>query len=179
MSPRVLALAGSARQGSLNGILLDLAVSRLKGRDVDVARLDLRALDLPIYDGDLEEPRPVEVLRRAISGASALLIASPEYNHSIPPLLKNAIDWVSHPIETSPFPGKLAALMSAAARPWGGTRMLPHLRDVLVDLGVLVLPASVAIPVAHRAFTPEGRLLDPQSDAHLGRVIDAVARLGA
>lgn len=171
MKPHIPAFSGSARSGSGNKKLLALAIESVTANDVEVEEVDLRALALPIYDGDLEQregqPTAVDRLRQLIARADGLLIASPEYNHSIAPLLKNAIDWVSHPIDRQPFKGKATAIMSAAARPWGGTRMLPHLRDVLVDLGCSVIPSMVAIPVSDKAFGPDGHLLDAQPAAFL------------
>jgi chromate reductase len=179
MTATVLALSGSARAGSVNRKLLAVASKALSAHGVAVNEIDVRALDLPIYDGDLEDrdgqPAGVGRLREAIAAADGLLIAAPEYNHSIPPLLKNAIDWVSHPIAQSPFRGKAAAIMSAAARPWGGTRMLPHLRDVLADLGTIVIPAAVAVPVAHAAFDGDGALGSAKTAAFLERTMAAFA----
>lgn len=162
----VLALAGSARAGSFNQKLLALACARLSERNLETEIVDLRDLDLPIYDGDLDalegQPPGVDRLRGLIVQADGLLIAAPEYNHSLAPLLKNAIDWVSSPIDQQPFKGKAIAIMSAAALPWGGTRMLPHLRSALVELGGVVIPSMVAIPVADKAFGGDGRLLDAE-----------------
>ncbi len=175
MKPRVLAVAGSARSDSVNQKLLALARASLSTHEIEIADVDLRALDLPIYDGDLDEqegqPSEVDRLRRLIAESDGLLIATPEYNHSLAPLLKNAIDWVSHPVDQQPFRGKATAIMSAAARPWGGTRMLPHLRDVLVDLGCVVIPSMVAIPVASQAFGADGRLLNPQAATFLDQAM--------
>jgi NAD(P)H-dependent FMN reductase len=179
MSLHVLALTGSARDGSYNRMLVRLASDRLAAQGLEVVEVDLRALDLPIYDEDLEQregqPAAVGRLRRVIAQADGLLIASPEYNHSIAPLLKNAIDWVSHPMEQQPFRGKPTAIMSAAARPWGGTRMLPHLRDVLVDLGCVVVPTLVAVAKASEAFDSDGRLLSSLSATALGRAMTEFA----
>jgi len=179
MIATVLALCGSTRSGSVNQKLLACACVALGKHDVTINSLDLHALDLPIYDADLEEergqPEAVDRLRRAISQVDGLLIASPEYNHSITPLLKNAIDWVSHPIDRSPFKGKVAAIMSAAARPWGGTRMLPHLRDVLVDLGSGVIPPTVAVPTAQNAFDAEGNLVNPKTAAFVAKAMAVFA----
>ena len=175
----VVAISGSGRNGSVNRKLLGLARAQLHEHGVDSTEVDLRQLELPIYDGDLEEhdgqPGAVDVLRNAIRNADGLLIASPEYNHSLAPLLKNAIDWVSHPIEDQPFKGKPVAIMSAAARPWGGTRMLPHLRDVLVDLGCVVTTQSVAVPVSHQAFDADDRLIADASSTFLARAMAELA----
>lgn len=179
MTGSVLALSGSSRDGSVNRKLLALARAQLAAHGVETEEVDLRALDLPIYDGDLEErdgqPPQVDRLRRCIAQADGLLIAAPEYNHSLAPLLKNAIDWVSHPMDRQPFKGKVTAIMSAAARPWGGTRMLPHLREVLVDLGCVVIPSMVAVPVAHQAFSADGRVLNLQTTAFLDQAMSEFA----
>ena len=123
MSFKLLAISGSARKNSLNARLLDAAVNHARTLGAEVTVLDLRALALPIYDGDLEEssglPAGCLVLKQALSEHAALLIASPEYNGFFSPLLKNALDWASRPQpgKTSPFAGKVAALLAAAPRP--------------------------------------------------------------
>ena len=170
----ILLISGSARTGSRNKLLLALAAQTLRATGAALETFDLRALDLPIVDEDVvPEPSAVDVLRRTIAGADGVVLASPEYNHSITPLLKNAIDWVSHPMERQPFRDKPVQLMSASARPWGGTRMLPHLRDVLVDLSAVVLPAMVAVPSGLQAFAPDGTLLDERVAAYMDRALSS------
>jgi chromate reductase len=159
-APRILALCGSLRTGSINLKLLAVAAeeARKLGAEVDV--VDRQALTLPLYDGDLEAqgvPAPVAELRQRLAKAQGVLIASPEYNSSIPGALKNALDWLSRPPERL-FQDKWAAMMGASPGVFGTTRMQPHLRQVLASVGMYVLPAQMHLPRMMEAFTPEGTL---------------------
>jgi len=162
-TPRILALCGSLRTGAFNKKLLDLAVTaaRAQGAEVDVVEPKVLG-QLPIYDGDVEAqgfPAPVKELRDRLAHANGLLIASPEYNSSIPGGLKNAIDWMSRPPERL-FQEKWAGLMGATPGIFGTARMQPHLRQVLAGMGVHVLPAQVHLPRSMEAFNSDGSLLD-------------------
>ena len=109
------------------------------------------------------------------------LIASPEYNASVTPVLKNAIDWASRPIKgkgtPSPFKGKVAALMSASPGSLGGLRGLSHLRAILENLGVLVIPEQVAVPSSHKAFDEDGSLKEKKMQLSLEALGARVAEL--
>jgi chromate reductase len=175
-APRILAVSGSLRTAGFNRKLVDLAAlhARSLGAEVDV--VDLKALNLPLYDGDVEAaglPAPVTELRERLGRAQGLLISSPEYNSSIPGGLKNAIDWASRP------PGRLfhekwAAMMGATPGVFGTARMQPHLRQVLSSVGAHVLPGQFHLPKAGEAFTPEGKL---KEDARQKEVETLVAAL--
>ena len=159
-TPRILALCGSLRTGSINLKLLTIAAEEARKLGAEVDLVDLKKLVLPLYDGDEEEkgvPAPVAELRERMGKARGLLIASPEYNSSIPGALKNAIDWVSRPPERL-FQDKWAAMMGAAPGVFGTARMQPHLRQVLSSVGMHVLPAQVHLPRMMEAFTEDGRL---------------------
>jgi len=180
MTPRVLAFAGSARAGSLNRKLIRIAADGARAAGAEVTLLELREVPLPLYDGDLEAadglPVNARKLKELFLAHHGLLIAAPEYNSSITPLLKNTIDWVSRsaPGEASLacFEGKVAALVSASPGTLGGLRGLFALRLCLSNIRVLVLPDQVAVPAANEAFTDDGRLKDEKRQA-------AVARVGA
>ena len=168
--PKILAIAGSLRQGSYNKKLLKVAAAGAIKAGADVAFVDLRNYPLPLYDGDLEEaegiPAKGRELKKLFIESDGLLIASPEYNSSIPGGLKNAIDWVSRPEKTDPvylaaFRGKAVALMSASPSPLGGLRGLVHLRALLGNVFSLVLPDQVTVSQAQDAFNEEGVLKDP------------------
>ena len=177
MSIKILAISGSSRQGSLNKQLLDAAVSAARALGANVTQLDLRTLALPVYDGDLEAaaglPDGCVVLKQALAGHDALLLASPEYNGFFSPLLKNAIDWASRPQagQPSPFGGKLAALLAASPGALGGIRGLPAVRQLLSNLGVLVVPGQMSLPRAHEAFDAQGNLRDPAQHEMLEKMI--------
>ncbi|MCY1081994.1 NADPH-dependent FMN reductase [Archangium lansingense] len=162
-TPHILALCGSVRAGGFNKKLLDLAVAeaRAQGAEVDVVDPQVLA-QLPIYDQDVEVkgwPPLVKELRERLARANGLLIASPEYNSSIPGGLKNALDWVSRGPERL-FPEKWAALMGASPGFFGTARMQPHLRQVLSSTGAHVLPSQVHLPRAAEAFNTDGSFKD-------------------
>lgn len=186
--PRLLVFAGSAREGSLNRRLA-AAVARLaesSGSGVTLA--DLRDYPMPLYDGDLEAgsgmPEPAYRFRSLMAAHDGFLIASPEYNSSLSPLLKNTLDWASrkHPADTGPVPafrGKVAGIMSASAGRLGGVRCLPHLRQVLATLGVLVAPEQPALAFADKAFADDGTLAEPAQRATFAALAASVTRLAA
>src|SRR5688572_21878569 len=156
--PKIVAFAGSLRAGSLNKKLLAIAVEGAREAGADVTVVDLRELSLPLYDGDLEDasglPDGAKRFKALLIAADGLLIASPEYNSSISGALKNAIDWASR-TETDDEPslvafrGKTAALLAASPGGLGGIRGLVTLRSILGDIGMILLPDQLCIPVAH------------------------------
>ena len=168
--PRVLAISGSARSGSLNRRLLALAVAGAEAAGASCTGVDLRELALPIYDRDLEQERGVPAsagrLRDLFASHGGLLLASPEYNGGLPPLLKNALDWASRSPagrpDLSPFRGVVAGILSASPNSFGGVRALAQARALLAELGCVVLPAQVALARAQAAFGEDGRLLDAE-----------------
>src|SRR5262249_20872213 len=145
--------------------------ARTAGAEVTV--LDLRDLPLPLYDGDLESrdglPDNARRLKELMLAHQGLLIAAPEYNSSITAVLKNAIDWASRPAPGEAalacFTGKAAALMSASPGGLGGLRGLVHVRAILSNINVLVIPDQVAVPRAFEAFQPDGTLKDAKQHA--------------
>lgn len=167
-TPTILALAGSLRAGSFNKKLVRLAAAGAGKAGAEVMEIDLRDFPLPVFDEDLESAEGLPLVARQLKdlfrGHDGLLIASPEYNSSISAALKNAIDWISRPEEGRPpldcFAGKVAGLMSAAAGGLGGMRGLPHVRAILQNIQVMVLPTMVSVPAAHEAFNDDGSLKD-------------------
>jgi NAD(P)H-dependent FMN reductase len=172
-TPKILAFAGSLRSGSYNKKLVAIAAAGARQAGAEVASLDLRDLALPVFDQDLEAregPPPGAVrLKALMAERDALLIASPEYNSSVSAALKNAIDWASRPApgerSLAAFYGKTAAILSASPGALGGLRGLVHLRAILGNLQVLVLPDQLAVANAAEAFDNEGRLRDAKQQA--------------
>jgi chromate reductase, NAD(P)H dehydrogenase (quinone) len=155
---RVLGISGSLRRGSLNSALLRAAAERLPaGAElVEFERLG----EVPPYDEDVElasVPEAVRELREAIRDADAVLIATPEYNHSIPGQLKNALDWVSRPAGKSALNGKPAAAIGASTGMFGAVWAQAELRKVLGALGGRVLEAE--LPISHAAELHHGNKL--------------------
>jgi chromate reductase, NAD(P)H dehydrogenase (quinone) len=189
MTTRILAFAGSARKDSFNKKLVKIAVEGAKVAGAEVTYLDFRDLPLPLYDEDLEEseglPDNARKLKAMMKAHQGFLIACPEYNSSITPLLKNAIDWASRPAldESSLvcFKDKVAMLMSASPSGLGGLRGLVHVRSILGNIGVLVLPDQKTIRNADRAFDENGNLKDEseqESILQLGsKLVNVTAKL--
>lgn len=184
-SPRVLVMAGSARAGSFNVKLAAAASAMLEAQGASVATIDLRALGLPIYDGDLEAaegvPAGAVTLVQAFAQADAAVIASPEYNAFPPPLLINALDWASRlPTSKAAMEGKPTAIVSASPGALGGLRSLMALRHFLaLNLGLLVMPKQLAVGQAAHAFDAKGGLADPKQAQALDAVLQALLRLSS
>jgi NAD(P)H-dependent FMN reductase len=180
--PRILVFAGSVRNQSVNKKLAREAARLARETGAEVTEIDLRHFPLPLYDGDLEAEEGVPPnagrVRDLMRDHEGLVLACPEYNSSITPLLKNTIDWVSRPTEGEPslvaFKGKVAALLSASPGALGGLRGLVHVRSILANLGTIVLPTQVAVSQAHKAFSADGELSDKRA---AGRLSQAVAEL--
>jgi len=167
-APRILAFSGSARRNSYNQLLVCCAARGAEAAGATVTVLDMKDYPLPLFDEDLEReqgpPENAVRLKQLFLQHDGLLIASPEYNSSISPLLKNTIDWVSRAAEgESPlaaYKNKTAVLMSASPGGLGGMRGLVHVRSILSSIGVLVLPGQIAISRAFEAFDESGNLKD-------------------
>lgn len=188
---RLLVLSGSARRGSLNLKLAAAAAAIARQRGAEVTELDLRALDLPLYDGDLEADHGVPAgaarLRDALLGADAVLLVSPEYNSYPPPVLLNAFDWLSRlqpadglPGGSASAAGKPVALLAASPGALGGLRALAVTRQFLqIGMGMLTLPQQHALSRAHEAFAADGSLKDEATAAAVTKVLDALLALAA
>lgn len=185
--PRILAFAGSLRKESFNKKLIQIAVAGARGAGAEVTLIDLKDYPLPIYDGDLEDatgiPENGHKLKELFLKHDGLLLACPEYNSSITGVLKNAIDWVSRPRPNEAylncFTGKVAALMSASPGALGGLRGLVHVRAILGNINVIVLPDQLAVPKANDAFSADGLLKDAKQQAGiegLGKTLAEVLR---
>jgi chromate reductase len=171
---RVLGISGSLRRDSYNHALLRRAAERLPAGAELVEFGRLR--EIPPYDADLEAggapaPEPVEALRAAMREADAVLIATPEYNHSIPGALKNALDWASRPAGESALTGTPAAVIGASTGMFGAVWAQAELRKVLGALGGRVVDAELPIPHAAQA-SAEGELqLSPEQAAALDEIL--------
>ena len=167
--PRILVFAGSIRTGALSARLAALAAKELTLLDAEVSLISLADYPMPVYDADLEAregpPEAARKLRALLASHRGVFIATPEYNASIPPLLKNTIDWISRvrdPVD--PFKERVFAIGATSNGRLGGYRGLIALRQVLeLGLGALVLPEQVAIQEASQAFDEAGGLRDERS----------------
>jgi NAD(P)H-dependent FMN reductase len=167
---KIAVIPGSLRTGSLNVQLAAAAVHEFARADVEVTRLSLGDFPLPIYDGDLEAksgvPKNAVNLKRMIGAHHGVLIVSPEYNSSVPPLLKNAIDWVTrvqdaHETPGEVFRGRPFALAAASAGKLGGARCLAMLRLILSGCRAPVIPNQLALSFADQAYDDRDRLKHP------------------
>jgi chromate reductase, NAD(P)H dehydrogenase (quinone) len=188
---RLLVIAGSARGGSLNLKLAQAAGQLAAQAGAEVRTLDLRALQLPLYDGDLEAksgvPEGVARLRDALIDAHALLVVTPEYNGFPTPLLINAFDWLSRLQPTADrasglaaTAGKPVALLSASPGPLGGLRSMNYLRQYLqMAFAMLVVPQQFALGRANEAFDAQGALKEDRAQASVSGVLAALGKLAA
>lgn len=170
-TPRILAFAGSLRAGSFNKRLVRIATQAVRDAGADVTLIDLADFPLPLFNQDDEAaaglPRNARRLKRLFMEHHGLLISSPEYNSSVTGVLKNAIDWVSRAESDDEPPllayrGKTCALLSASPGALGGLRALVHLRAILGNIGVMVLPEQVCVPTADQLLRDDGVLGDPK-----------------
>jgi NAD(P)H-dependent FMN reductase len=188
VSVRILAFAGSARRDSVNKKLLQVASAGARDAGAEVTIIDLADHPLPLYDGDLEAgeglPDNAHKLKALFRNHHGLLLACPEYNGSITPLLKNTIDWVTRPAGSdepmlAAFDGKTAALVSASPGALGGLRGLAHVRQILSGIRVHVIPQQHALARAGDAFDSRGTLSDPSTDATVKGIGRALAETTA
>jgi chromate reductase len=171
---RVLGISGSLRRDSYNSALLRAAAERLPAGVQLVAYEGLR--DIPAYDADDElqqgAPRSVEDLRQAIHDADAVLVATPEYNQSIPGALKNALDWASRPAGKSALMGKPAAVIGASTGMFGAVWAQAEMRKVLGALGGRVLEAELPVPRAQEQFEDGHLDLSREQSEQLRDILD-------
>ena len=176
---RVLGLAGSLRRDSHNARLLRGA-GELLPAGVELVTFDGLAA-IPPYNEDEERsvPAAVAALKAAIAGADALLIATPEYNHSIPGVLKNAIDWASRPYDSNPLRGKPAAVIGASTGLFGAVWAQAETRKVLGAVGARVLDRELPVGQADEALAADGVPLDPDLRPSLSATLDELLELAA
>jgi len=183
MNPRILVFAGSIRTGAYSGKVADVAQKELAVQGAEVTRISLADYPLPIMDQDLEAekgiPENAYKLGRLIAAHDAVLICTPEYNGSMPPLLKNTIDWVSRirrdngkPI--SIYPGKVVAICSSSDGHFAGIRSANHLRAVLSHIQMEVIAPQVSVPNAGEAFDADGEFEEERLRKGMTRLCTAL-----
>jgi chromate reductase, NAD(P)H dehydrogenase (quinone) len=186
-TPKILVFAGSVRTGSYNSRLAALAAREFSQAEADATLISLLDYPMPIYDGNLETasgpPENAVKLKRLMGLQHGVFIASPEYNASITPLLKNTLDWVSRVRESKEPPlaaykGRAFALGAASNGTYGGMRSLIALRQVLeLGCGALVIPEQVAVREAASAFDDDGSLRDERTAGLLKAVVQRLTTL--
>jgi NAD(P)H-dependent FMN reductase len=187
---KILVIPGSIRTGSLNVKLAAAAAQEFVRAGVDVTRISLGDFPLPIYDGDLQTrsgvPKNAVHLKRLIGSHHGVLLVTPEYNSSLPPLLKNTIDWISRVQDSGELRGQVFrdrafAIAAASANRLGGARCLAALRLVLSACHATVIPNQFALPFADQAYDDMDRLKHPGDiealDALVRQLIDVSQRM--
>src|ERR1700754_966179 len=164
---KILVIPGSLRSGSLNARLAAVAAHEIAQAGAEVTRISLSDFPLPIYDGDLQArsgvPKHAVNLKRMIGIHHGVLIVTPEYNSSVPALVKNTIDWVSrvqdaHETRGQVFRDRIFAIAAASGNRLGGTRALAALRLILTACHATVIPSQLALSFADEAYDDNERL---------------------
>jgi chromate reductase len=177
---KILVIPGSLRTGSLNARLAAAAAHELAQAGAEVTRISLGDFSLPIYDGDLQTrsgvPRNAVNLKRMIGSHHGVLIVTPEYNASIPPLVKNTIDWLTrvqdpHEARGQVFHGRPFAIAAASQSRLGGARSLAALRVILTACRALVIPNQLALSFAGEAYDDMDKLKHPSDIEALGALV--------
>lgn len=174
--PKILILAGSIRTGAFSQQVAGAYAAELVNHDCEITRISLKDYELPIIlempNAESEIPTAALDLTMQFDAHDAVVVVTPEYNGSLPPLLKNAIDWISvtkgdgeNPL--TPYRGKVCALASSSPGMMGGIAAIGHLREILVRLGMLVVSEQVAVGGAGNAFDDKGRLSNERTAAML------------
>ena len=172
---RILAISGSLRQGSHNSALLRAAADLLPP-GVEL-RIHDGLRDIPPFDEDVlpSKPEPVQRLWDEVAAADAVLVSTPEYNHSIPGQLKNALDWLSRPMIDSPLRNKPAAAIGASTGMFGAVWAQAETRKVLTAIGARVLETEIPVPTADEQFAEDGKLTDTDIQRSLIELIEELA----
>jgi chromate reductase len=171
---KVLGICGSLRDGSYNRKLLKIAGDITTALGAEFTQYDLKKEQFPLYDQDVEDkglPESVVKFKALIAASDTILFALPEYNHSVPGVLKNAIDWASRSGNT--WNGKTAAIFGASAGPFGTVRSQLALRQSFLCLNIHVLPSpQVFVPTASTAFNDDGSLREKRTEESLKKLIE-------
>lgn len=170
----VVAFAGSLRKGSYNRALLQAAVEEApEGMSIEILPID----EIPLYNQDVEKegfPAPVAALKKAIADADGLIIATPEYNHGVPGVTKNVVDWASRPADDSPLDGKPVGIIGASVGMTGGARGQSQLRQAFEFTNSYCMPKpEVLLPFARKKFDEDGKLQDEDSRKFLRSWLEA------
>jgi NAD(P)H-dependent FMN reductase len=182
---RLLFFAGSRREGSYNKKLASLARHIAEANGIEAVMVDLKDYPMPLYNGDLEAkegpPERARAFKALLSEYQGVFIASPEYNSSVTPLLKNTIDWVSRVKAKGEsglevYKSRVFAISGASPGYYGGMRSLLHLRQILeIGTGATVIPQQIAVPRAMDAFEADGSLKDQAQQKLCAGVVEALA----
>ena len=180
---KIVVFTGSTRKNSFNKKLAKAAAAIAEAKNVEVTYLDLADYEAPVYSGDIEAdsglPESMRKLKSILAASDGLLIATPEYNGHVPPVLVNCFSWASRKEGDEQgmvaFEGKFAGLMATSPGRLGGIRVLPRLRASLSDLGVMVVPGFVSVPSASNAFADDGSI-DENTATSIASLVDRLIK---
>lgn len=176
-TPTIGFLCGSLREGSINQKLEKALIKRFKRAGVKTTSINLGTYDLPLFHGDLDLPAGVKKLARKIKSCDGVVVVSPEYNGSLPPLLKNAIDWTSI-LGKAHFEAPYWGIASCTPGPMSGIMCMRQLNYILMRVGAHVSPVQVGVGHASAAFDSKGELIaQPSSDLADNLIADMLARV--
>ena len=181
--PKIALISGSTRTGSMNKNLVNAMAHMFKDAGAKPVKIDLRKYDMPIYNGDWEAengvPKTAKNLVRRLKSCDGVFIATPEYNGSLPALLKNTIDWTTR-LELGQFSGPVYGIGSATPGPMSGIMVLRQLHFILNRLGAGVVPRQLGVGMASNAFDNKGRFKDGRTkgyaDALVSQMILEISR---
>ncbi len=178
-SPAILAFAGSARKDSHNRKLVAVAARMAEELGADVTLLDMADYDAPLFNGDMADddglPETMQRLKAQMKASDGFLIATPEYNGFFPALIKNVFDWCTNIEEgekiMEPTMGKRVGIIAAATGPLGGVRVIPRMRDLMAEYGVMSVPGFATLPFADQAFDGDGNLTNEKAEKQVRGVV--------
>ncbi len=179
---RFLVIPGALRKDSFNRKVAALAAEAIREHGHETDHIDMRDYEMPLYDGDLEAekglPPGAVAFRARIAAAQGIVLCTPEYNNSLPGMMKNAIDWASRGRD-QPMKGKIVALMSASPGPYGGARSLLAWRPVFRLNAATIISPELAVTFAAKAFTAEGQFVEESHKKQLNVVLEELIRVTA
>jgi len=183
---KILFLSGSTRKGSFNSALAKAAFTYAQSQNVDTEYIDLAEYEMPLFNEDDESANGMHEnakrLKQKFVEVDGYFIASPEYNGSITPLLKNALDWISRAHQAnepplSAYRDKAAAIGGASPGGFGAMRALTPLRLLLANVGVNTVGSQIAIPAAHEAFDENGNLVSERYQGMMEGIVNTLIRI--
>lgn len=178
-APKIALICGSLRKDSINHALLKALQKLCKSAGAKATEVKLSDYDMPIYHGDLNTPATVKKIIRRLKGFDGVIIVTPEYNGSLPPVLKNMIDWTST-VETGHISGPVYGIASCTPGPMSGIMCLRQLQFILMRLGAELVPQQVGCGNAGKAFDDKGNLTAQPSasfaDKMISQMLDRIAR---
>jgi len=172
-SPQIGFICGSLRTGSINQTLQQALMARVEKAGASCVELDLGSYDLPLFHGDLETPAAVKTLIADMTACDGIVMTTPEYNGSLPPLLKNAIDWTST-VDKTQFTHPVFGIASCSPGPMSGIMCMRQLNYILMRLGAEVVPTQVGTGNASKAFDAGGHLTAEPSASFADKMIAQV-----